>query len=188
MFYLKPLPFEENALEPYISTETFKYHYWKHYQTYLDTLNKLIAGSEFEAMSLEDVIKNSDWIIFNNSAQVWNHEFYFKNLSADWWWEPEWKLRELIERDFETFWNFRSVFNAAAKANFWSGWTWLVLTPEEKLEIVSTSNAQTVITTKNKPLLVVDVWEHAYYIDTRNDRAKYLDNFWSVLDWNKIEL
>ncbi len=188
MFFLKPLPFDESALEPYISSETIKYHYGKHHTNYLDTLNKLIAWSEYEAMTLEEVIKNSKWVIFTNAAQVYNHDFYWKNLWPDWWEEPEWELLRLIEQSFETYYNFRSVFNMEAKNLVGSGWVWLVQNPYWKLEVISTPNADTIITTENKPLLVADVWEHAYYLDTKNDRARYLENFWNLVDWSKIEL
>lgn len=186
MFKLAKLPFEKNALEPYISEETINYHYGKHHQTYVDNLNKLSAWTEFENMNLEDVIKNSESWIFNNSAQVWNHTFYWNCLAPNAWWNPSWEISELINRNFESFENFKEKFSTSATTNFGSGWTWLVKTPTWWLEIVNTSNAETVLKTENKALLVIDVWEHAYYIDTRNARPKYIENFWNLVNWNFV--
>jgi len=187
MIKLPELPFEKNALEPYISKETLEYHYGKHHTAYVNNLNKLIEWTEFENMSLEDIIKNSTWWIFNNAAQTWNHTFYWDCLSPNWGWEATWKLKELIEKTFWNFDSFKEEFSKAATTNFWSGWTWLVLTPQNKLKIVSTSNAETTLTTGNKALLVIDIWEHAYYIDYRNARPKYIENFWNIVNWENIE-
>lgn len=186
MFKLPDLPYEKNALEPFISQETLEYHYWKHHQAYVTNLNNLTVGSDFDNDDLEKVIKNSDWAVFNNSAQVWNHTFYWNCLTPNAGWNPYWKIEELIIRDFENFENFKEKFSNSATTNFGSGWTWLVKTPEWKLEIVNTSNAWTIITTSNKPLLVIDVWEHAYYIDTRNARPKYIENFWNLVNWDFV--
>ncbi|MDD3145289.1 MAG: Fe-Mn family superoxide dismutase [Candidatus Gracilibacteria bacterium] len=186
MFELPKLPYEKNALEPYISAETLEYHYGKHHQAYVTNLNNLTAGTDFEAMNLEDVIKNSSAGIFNNAAQVWNHTFYWNCLAPNAGGEANGKVGELINRDFGSFSEFKEKFTLSAIGNFGSGWTWLVLNPAGKLEIVNTSNAATTVTTDNKALLVVDVWEHAYYIDTRNARPKYLENFWNLVNWDFV--
>lgn len=188
MFILTKLPFKKNALEPYISKETIEYHYWKHHQAYVDKLNKLIIETKFENMSLEEIIKNSSWIIFNNAAQIWNHTFYWSCLWKNIWSKPKWKIKELIKTNFWTFENFKNEFFLVATTNFGSWWTWLVLTTENKLKIVSTSNAETILTTTDKALLVIDIWEHAYYIDYRNDRAKYIENFWNIVNWDNIKI
>lgn len=186
MIMMPQLPFEKKALEPHISEETLDYHYWKHHMTYVDTLNKLIAWSEFEWMSLEDIVKNSSWVIFNNAAQAWNHEFYWNCLSPNWWWEPTWKIKELIEESFWDFLYFRSVFSDAAKTNFGSWWTWLVKNQDWKVEIISTSNADTPLKNWQKALFTIDIWEHAYYIDYRNARPKYIENFWELINWEFV--
>ncbi len=184
---LPKLPYEMNALEPYISSETLEYHYWKHHKAYVDNLNNLIVGTEFENMSLEEIVKKAPaWPIFNNAAQIWNHTFYF------FWLTPKakpisGKTAELINRDFGNFDVFKELFTKSAIWNFGSGWTWLVLNTDGKLEIVNTSNAWTILTTDKKALLTCDVWEHAYYIDTRNARPKYLENFWNLVDWKRVE-
>lgn len=184
---LPKLPYEKGALSPYISAETLEYHYGKHHQTYVDNLNKLIVGTEFETLSLEDIVKKAPaGPIFNNAAQVWNHSFYFFGFTPNA--KPiSGKILELINRDFGSFDAFKSAFTASALWNFGSGWTWLTISPEGKLEIVNTSNAGTVLTTDKKALLTCDVWEHAYYIDTRNARPKYLENFWNLVDWERVE-
>lgn len=185
---LPQLPYELNALEPYISKETLEYHYGKHHQTYVTNLNNLILNTEFENMSLEEIIKKSSGWIFNNSAQIWNHTFYFLWFTKNWTKIPWVKVLELINRDFWDFNNFKQEFTKQSVWNFWSWWTWLVLDNSWKLEIINTSNAQTVLTMEwKKPLLTCDVWEHAYYIDTRNSRPKYLENFWEIINWDRIE-
>ena len=186
MFKLPELPYAQNALEPYISEETLEYHYGKHHQTYVTNLNKLTSGSDFDNDDLEDVIKKSDGWVFNNAAQIYNHSFYWNCMAPNAWWNASWKIGELIERDFWSFEDFKEKFSTSAITNFGSGWTWLVQNIEGKLEIVNTSNANTVITTENKPLLVIDVWEHAYYIDTRNARPKYVENFWNLVNWDFV--
>jgi len=186
MFKLPELPYEKNALEPYISEETLEYHYGKHHNTYVTNLNNLVAGTDKENMSLEDVIKTSEAWIFNNAAQVYNHSFYWKCMSPNAWWEPTWEILEKINDNFWSFEVFKEKFSTSAITNFGSGWTWLVKTPAWKLEIVNTSNANTVITIYNIPLLVIDVWEHAYYIDTRNARPKYVENFWNLVNWDFV--
>ncbi len=185
---LPQLPYELNALEPYISKETLEYHYGKHHQTYVTNLNNLILNTEFENMSLEEIIKKSSAWIFNNSAQIWNHTFYFLWFTPNSTKTPWKKALELINRDFWDFNNFKQEFTKQSVWNFWSWWTWLVLDKSWKLEIINTSNAQTVLTMEwKKPLLTCDVWEHAYYIDTRNSRPKYLENFWEIINWNRVE-
>lgn len=187
MFELTKLNYELDALEPFISKETLEYHYWKHHQTYVNKLNELIVWTEFENMSLEEIIKKSSWPIFNNSAQVWNHSFYFNCLWKNKWWEASWKLLEEIENSFWNFDNFKKEFSEKAIWNFWSGWTWLVKDIDWNLEIVSTSNADTVLKTDKKALLTIDIWEHAYYIDYRNARPKYVENFWNLVNWDFVE-
>lgn len=183
------LPYELTALEPYISKETLEYHYGKHHKTYVDNLNNLIVGTEYETLSLEDIVKKSLLgPIFNNAAQIWNHTFYFFGFSPKSTLTPEAKTLELIERDFGSFEKFREEFTKSALGNFGSGWTWLVLNETGKLEIINTSNAGSVLTHEwKKALLTCDVWEHAYYIDTRNARPKYLENFWQIIDWKRVE-
>jgi len=186
---LPKLPYELNALEPYISRETLEYHYWKHHKSYLDNLNNLIPWTEFENMTLEEIVKNSPtWRIFNNAAQVWNHTFYFFWLTPNSSKKPIGKVLELINRDFWSFESFKDLFSKSAIWNFGSGWTWLVINKSWKLEIINTSNAWTVLTMNDKKaILTCDVWEHAYYIDTRNSRPKYLENFWNLVNWEKVE-
>lgn len=186
MFKLPDLPYEKNSLEPFISGETLEYHYGKHHKTYVDNLNNLTVWSDFDNDDLEDVIKTSTWAMFNNAAQVWNHTFYWNCLAPNAWGEAKWEIAELIERDFESFDKFKEKFTASSLSNFGSGWTWLVFTPAGRLEILNTSNAGTTITTDYTALLVIDVWEHAYYIDTRNARAKYIENFWNLVNWDFV--
>ncbi len=186
MIELPKLPYEKNALEPYISAETLEFHYWKHHQAYVDNTNNLIAWTSLEGKTLEEIIKNSDGWLYNNSAQVWNHTFYWNCLTPNSSKTPDGEIAELIERDFWSFEKFREDFSNSAITNFGSGWTWLALNPENKLEIINTSNAGTLVWTENKPLLVVDVWEHAYYIDTRNARPKYIENFWNLVSWDFV--
>ncbi len=186
MFKLPELPYAKNALEPYISEETLEYHYGKHHQTYVTNLNNLTAWSDFDDSDLIEVIKKSDGGVFNNAAQVYNHTFYWNCLAPNAWGEAKWEIAELINNNFWSFSDFKEAFSTSAVTNFGSGWTWLVKTSEGKLEIVNTSNAGTVITTDNTPLLVIDVWEHAYYIDTRNARPKYVENFWNLVNWDFV--
>ncbi len=185
-FSLPELPYEKNALEPHISAETLEYHYGKHHQTYVDKLNGLVEGSDFAGKSLEEIVRSSDGGVFNNAAQVWNHTFYWHCLSPNGGGEPGGKLGELIARDFGSFGDFKSKFTDTAINTFGSGWAWLVQTPEGKLEITSTSNAQTPLTGSAKPLLTCDVWEHAYYIDYRNARPKYMNAFWNLVNWDFV--
>lgn len=185
---LPKLPYALDALAPYISAETFEFHYGKHHKAYVDNLNNFIVGTEFADLSLEDIVKKAPaGPIFNNAAQVWNHTFYFLGLTPNSSKFPRGKIAELINRDFGSFDAFKENFTKSAIGNFGSGWTWLVLNTDGKLEIVNTSNAGSVLTTDKKALLTCDVWEHAYYIDTRNARPKYLENFWNLVDWDRVE-
>lgn len=186
MFKLPELPYAKDALEPFISEETLEFHYGKHHQTYLNNLNNLTAWSDLDNDDLENLIKDSEGGVFNNAAQVYNHTFYWNCMAPNAGGEPYEEIAELINRDFGDFETFKEKFSTSAATNFGSGWTWLVLTPAGKLEIVNTSNAGTVITTDNKPLLVIDVWEHAYYIDTRNARPQYIENFWNLVNWDFV--
>lgn len=185
-FELPALPYAKNDLEPYISAETLDYHYGKHHNAYVVNLNNLIKGTEFESKSLEDIIKTSTGGIFNNAAQVWNHTFYWHCLAAQAGGEPTGSVAKAITDSFGSFAAFKEQFTDAAIKNFGSGWTWLVKKSDGKLAIVSTSNAATPLTDGSKPLLTVDVWEHAYYIDYRNARPKYLENFWALVNWDFV--
>lgn len=186
-FELPALPYAQNALEPHISAETLEYHYGKHHNTYVVNLNNLIKDTEFAGKSLEEIVKTSSGGIFNNAAQVWNHTFYWHCLSPNGGGEPTGKVAEAINKSFGSFAEFKAQFTDAAVKNFGAGWTWLVKKTDGTLAIVSTSNAATPLTTQDKPLLTVDVWEHAYYIDYRNARPKYLENFWALVNWSFVE-
>ncbi|HHH36194.1 MAG TPA: superoxide dismutase [Fe] [Gammaproteobacteria bacterium] len=183
---LPPLPYEQNALEPYISAETLEYHHGKHHQTYVTNLNKLIAGTEFEDMSLEDIIKKSTGGLFNNAAQVWNHTFYWNCLSPNGGGTPGGALAEAINGAFGSFDQFKEKFSQTAITTFGSGWGWLVKNPDGSLDIMSTGNAGTPMTEGKTALLTCDVWEHAYYIDYRNARPKYVENFWKLVNWDFV--
>ena len=180
---LPPLPYEKNALEPHISAETLEYHYGKHHQAYVTNLNKLIEGTEFAGATLEDIIKKSSGGVFNNAAQIWNHTFYWNSLSPKGGGEPEGKLADAIKKGFGSFAQFKEEFTKTAVGTFGSGWGWLVQRADGSLGLVSTSNAATPITGTDRPLLTCDVWEHAYYIDYRNARPKYVEAFWNLANW-----
>mgnify|MGYP006391752947 FL=1 len=184
-FDLPPLPYEMDALEPHMSRETLEYHYGKHHQTYVTNLNNLLVGSDLEKKTLEEVIKTSSGGIFNNAAQVWNHSFYWNCLSPKGGGEPTGKLLTAINQSFGDFKSFKEQFTKAAVTTFGSGWAWLVKSPQGGLEI-STSNALTPLTSTNTALLTCDVWEHAYYIDYRNARPKYLEAFWNLVNWEFV--
>jgi len=181
---LPPLPYALDALAPHISKETLEFHYGKHHQTYVTNLNNLIPGTEFENASLEDIVKKSSGGVFNNAAQVWNHTFYWNSLAPNAGGAPSGALADAINAKWGSFDAFKEAFNKSAAGNFGSGWTWLVKKPDGSLDIVNTSNAATPLTTADKPLLTCDVWEHAYYIDYRNARPKYLENFWALVNWD----
>ena len=186
---LPPLPFERTALEPHISGETIDYHYGKHHKAYVDNLNKMIAGTEFEAMSLEDIVRKAQGAMFNNAAQVWNHTFYWnclkpasgQNAGGG---EPGGKLADAITKTFGSFDTFKEQFSDLAVKTFGSGWAWLVQRPDGALALVSTSNAVTPLTGDDTALLTCDVWEHAYYIDYRNARPKYVEEYWKLVNWD----
>ena len=183
---LPELPYAQDALEPHISAETLEYHYGKHHATYVDKLNGMIEGTEYEDARLEDIIKSAEGGLFNNAAQVWNHTFYWNCLAPNGGGEPGGALGSAIREFFGDFDTFREKFNAAATGNFGSGWTWLVKTPEGRLEIVNTDDAENPMTDGQQPLLTCDVWEHAYYIDYRNARPKYLEAFWNLVNWDFV--
>ena len=183
-FELPALPYEKNALEPHISSETLDYHYGKHHATYVTKLNGLVEGTDMESKSLEEIIKSSEGGVFNNAAQVWNHTFYWHCLSPNGGGEPTGDLAEAINAKWGSFADFQAAFNDKAVNNFGSSWTWLVKTADGSLDIVNTSNAETPISGEEyTPVLTVDLWEHAYYIDYRNARPKYLENFWALVKW-----
>jgi len=181
---LPPLPYEKNALEPHISAETLEFHYGKHHQTYVTNLNNLIAGTEFENLSLDDIVKKATGGIFNNAAQVWNHTFYWHSLSPNGGGEPTGALADAIIKTFGSFEKFKEDFSKTAITTFGSGWAWLVKNADGSLALVSTSNAATPLTAGQTPLLTIDVWEHAYYVDYRNLRPKYVEAFWSLVNWD----
>ncbi len=186
-FKLPQLPYALNALEPYISEETLEYHYGKHHLAYVNNLNKLLADNDrFAGKSLEEIIKSSDGGVFNNAAQVWNHTFYWNSLSPEGGGQPDDELAAAIDAAFGSFTTFQEKFTAIALTTFGSGWAWLVKNKHGKLDIVSTSNAGNPMCDDHKPLLTCDVWEHAYYIDTRNDRSAYLKNYWELVNWDFV--
>lgn len=183
---LPALPYDMNALEPFISKETIEYHYGKHHAAYVKNLNGLITGTEFENSGLEEIIKKANGGIFNNGAQVWNHTFYWNCMSPDGGGEPTAELMNAIKGDFGSFEAFKEQFSKAAATLFGSGWAWLVKSPQGKLEIVQESNAGNPLRNDLEPIMTCDVWEHAYYIDKRNLRPAYIEDFWKVIDWNAI--
>ena len=183
---LPALPYAQNALQPHISAETLEYHYGKHHKAYVDNLNKLIAGTEFEDMALEDIIRKAQGGMFNNAAQIWNHTFYWNCLSPKGGGEPSGKPGEAIGKAFGSFAAFKEEFTKTAIGTFGSGWAWLVQRADGTVGLVSTSNAATPITGSDKPLLTCDVWEHAYYIDYRNARPKYVEAFWNLVNWEFV--
>ena len=183
---LPPLPYAKDALEPVISAETLDYHYGKHHQAYVTNLNNLVPGTEFENSSLEDIVLNSDGGIFNNAAQVWNHTFYWNGLSPNGGGEPSGALADAINAAFGSFDDFKADFIKSATGNFGSGWTWLVRKADGSLAIVNTSNAGNPMTDGDTPLLTIDVWEHAYYVDYRNARPGYLQEIWKIVNWDFV--
>ena len=183
---LPPLPFAKDALEPIISAETIDYHYGKHHQAYVTNLNNMVPGTEFADASLEDIVMQADGGIFNNAAQVWNHTFYWNGLSPDGGGEPGGALGAAIAQTFGSFATFKEAFIKSAAGNFGSGWTWLVKNEDGSVAIVNTSNAATPLRDGKTLLLTIDVWEHAYYIDYRNARPKYLDEIWKLVNWDFV--
>ena len=187
-FELPALPFAKNSLAPHISGETLEYHYGKHHQAYVTNLNNLVSGTEFEKLSLEEIIVKSSGAIFNNAAQVWNHTFYWNSLSPNGGGEPSGALADAINSSFGSFAKFKEEFTKCAVSTFGSGWAWLVKNVDGSLALVSTSNAGCPLTSGQIPLLTCDVWEHAYYIDHRQDRAAWLAVWWDKLaNWRLAE-
>jgi len=180
---LPALPYAKDALAPHISEETLEFHYGKHHQTYVTNLNNLIAGTSFEDASLESIVARSEGGMFNNAAQIWNHTFYWNSLSPNGGGAPSAALAEAINSTFGSFDAFKEAFTKCAVTTFGSGWAWLVQNADGSLELVSTSNAGCPLTTGQTPLFTCDVWEHAYYIDYRNARPKYLEAFWALVNW-----
>ncbi|WP_297899263.1 Fe-Mn family superoxide dismutase [Metallibacterium sp.] len=180
---LPTLPYDRAALEPHISAETLDFHYGKHHQAYVTNTNNLIKGTEFEAMDLDQIVRKSSGGLFNNAAQVWNHSFYWQSLSPKGGGDPSGKLADALIKAFGSIEKFREEFSKTAIGTFGSGWAWLVQRPDGNLGLASTSNAATPLTGADRALLTCDVWEHAYYIDYRNARPKYLEAFWKLVNW-----
>ena len=185
-FELPPLPYEKDALEPHISKETIEFHYGKLHQTYVTNLNNLVPGTEFEGKSLEAIIKSSSGGVFNNAAQIWNHTFYWHCLSPNGGGEPTGALAKAINDTFGSFAAFKDQFSKTAITTFGSGWAWLVKNSDGSLALTSTSNAGTPMAQGQVALLTCDVWEHAYYIDFRNARPKYVEAFWNLVNWDFV--
>ena len=181
---LPDLPYAIDDLEPDISAETLTFHHGKHHRAYVDKLNHLIAGTEYEDLPLEEIIRRSDGDTFNNAAQTWNHSFYWNCLSPIGGGPPKGKIAEAIDSMWGSFDKFKGEFTRSAVTNFGSGWTWLVKNEQGALEIVNTSNAGNPLTDNKVPILTIDIWEHAYYIDDRNARAAYIDAYWEVVNWD----
>lgn len=186
MFTLPELPYKQNALEPYIKEETVKFHYTKHHNGYVNKLNNLVEGTDFANSTIEEIIKNAEGGIFNNGAQVWNHTFYWEGFSPKGGGTPVGEIAKAINNSFGSFDDFKEKFSNAAATLFGSGWAWLIVNKQGKLEIIQTSNAGNPIRDGLKPLLTCDVWEHAYYLDYQNLRPDYIKNFWEIIDWVKI--
>ena len=185
---LPELPYNKNALNPIISEETFDYHYGKHHAAYVNNLVNLVKDTALENISVEDIIlksfKENNAGLFNNAAQHWNHSFFWNCLSPDGGGKPTGKLKELIDRDFSSFEEFKSQFSETAAKLFGCGWTWLAQDEKGKLEIIPMKEAYTPLTQNKKPILTIDVWEHAYYIDYRNARPKFIEGFWEIVNWD----
>lgn len=184
---LPALPYAKDALAPHISAETLDFHYGKHHQAYVTNLNNLIKGTEFESASLEDIVKKSSGGVFNNAAQIWNHTFYWHSLTPTPKGKPGGALAAAIDAKWGSFDAFKEAFTKMAVGNFGSSWTWLVKKSDGSVDIVNTSNAATPLTTTDKPLITCDLWEHAYYIDYRNLRPKYVETFFAIANWDFAE-
>ncbi|MEA2106240.1 MAG: superoxide dismutase [Bacteroidota bacterium] len=185
-FELPNLPYAYDALEPEISKQTLEFHHDKHHAAYVNKLNNLIKGTEFENADIVDIIMKSDGGIFNNAAQTWNHTFYFDQFGKDKSNEPKGQLKDAINETYGSFNEFKEKFADAAKTLFGSGWAWLVKKPNGSLDIVQTPNAANPLTEGLIPILTCDVWEHAYYLDYQNKRPDYIESFWKILDWDII--
>ena len=183
---LPKLPYALDALEPYISKRTIEFHYGKHHQAYVNNLNKLIIGTEFENTSLEDIVRKAGGGIFNNGAQVWNHTFYWNCLKPQGGGEPTGPLADALQKSFGSFAEFKEKFSTAAATLFGSGWAWLIKKEDGSLGIVQESNAGNPLKNGATPLLTCDVWEHAYYLDKQNVRPDYIADFWKLIDWNAV--
>lgn len=187
MFTLINLPYSNEDLSPVISSQTLSFHHGKHLQTYVNNLNNLLKDSGFENSTLEEIVKKSSGAIFNNAGQILNHNLYFLQFQeVKEGNKPEGKIAELINRDFKSFEDFKDEFSKKSAGLFGSGWVWLSLNTEGKLEISQEQNAQNPITRGNIPLLTIDVWEHAYYLDYQNRRAEYIEKFWSIINWKEV--
>ena len=187
-FALPPLPYAEEGLEPYISARTLRFHHGKHLAAYINNMNGLIAGTKFEKMPLEDIVAEADGGLFNNAAQTYNHLFYFEALRPHAAGEtvPAGKIAERLDASFGGFEAFKEAFTKAASTLFGSGWAWLTENADGRLAVEQTANADTPLRHGRRPLLTIDVWEHAYYLDTQNARPKYIENFWNVVDWDAV--
>ncbi|MDH5378843.1 MAG: superoxide dismutase [Fe] [Gammaproteobacteria bacterium] len=183
---LPELPYAMDALEPHISKETLEFHYGKHHQTYVTNLNNLVKGTEYESMTLEEIINKASGGLFNNAAQVWNHTFYWNCLSPNGGGEPTGAVADAINKAFGSFEEFKQKFSQTAITTFGSGWGWLVKNGDGSLALTSTGNAGTPMTQGQTALLTCDVWEHAYYIDYRNARPKYVESFWNLVNWDFV--
>ena len=180
------LPYAPDALEPFISKQTIGFHHGKHHQAYVTNLNKLIAGTEFEHMPLEEIMNKSDGGVFNNAAQVWNHTFFWNCLRPAGGGGLTGRLLDALNRDFGSVDGFREAFSKAAATLFGSGWAWLVSDPAGNLSIVQESNAGNPVTRDLRPLLTFDVWEHAYYLDYQNKRPDFIQALWEIVDWERV--
>ena len=187
IFTVVELPYAYDALEPYISAETLHFHHDMHYAGYVVKLEELVAGTRYESMSLEDIIRESDGAIFNNAAQAWNHVFYFEQLTRHGYHTPNGRLLRAIEDTFGSVDELRRRMTTAATSLFGSGWVWLAADYDGRLYIVSKPNAGTPLTDGLTPLMCIDVWEHAYYLDYRNQRKQSVEDFWKILDWEVVE-
>ncbi|HNW99253.1 MAG TPA: superoxide dismutase [Bacteroidales bacterium] len=186
-FELPKLPYAPTALEPYVSARTIEFHYGKHHQAYVNNLNNLVKGTEFENASLEDIIKKANGGIFNNAAQIWNHTFYWESFAPNTGGEAGGALADAINKSYGSFAQFKEKFSAAAATLFGSGWAWLVKKQDGSLDIVQESNAGNPMTKGLVPLLTCDVWEHAYYLDYQNKRPDYITAFWNLVNWKEVE-
>lgn len=181
---LPELPYSKDALAPHISAETLEFHYGKHHAGYVTKLNAGIKGTEFESMSLEDIVKKANGGIFNNAAQIWNHTFYWNSLKPNGGGAPTGAVADAINAKWGSFDKFKEEFTNSAATNFGSGWTWLVKNSNGELAIVNTDDAGCPLTEGQTPVLTLDIWEHAYYIDYRNARPSYIDAFWNLVNWD----
>ncbi len=186
-FELPPLPYAKNALEPHISEKTMEFHYGKHHQTYVDNLNKMIVGTPFENAALEEIIEKAEGPLYNNAAQVWNHTFFWNCMMPKGQGAPVGELADAINEDFGSFDEFKQKFTAASLGLFGSGWTFLVQNEDGKLEITQEGNAGTPLRKNQNPILTLDVWEHAYYLDRQNRRAEFVEAFWNLIDWEAAD-